>query len=127
MKHIIIIGAGGFLGAIARYGVSQWVTRLTEIKFPYGTLTVNLVGSFLIGIVMAFSLRQSIHPSLLLFLTIGFLGSFTTFSTFSYETFQAMSQGQWMVALMNMAGNLFGCLIAAALGFKLLRMLSAEV
>lgn len=97
MRFLLIIGAGGFLGTIARYLMQQAVTRLLPIAFPYGTLAVNIVGCFLIGIFYAWGDRtEGISPEMRFFLTTGFCGGFTTFSAFSYESYQLMQQQQYV-------------------------------
>ena len=91
MVKLLIIGLGGFVGAICRYGLGGWVQRLTGGTFPYGTLVVNVTGCFLIGfLLMLFEQRQLFSPTTRLFLTVGILGAFTTFSTFGYETLELL-------------------------------------
>ena len=88
--QILLVGAGGFVGSVLRYGLSGAVHRLLPFAaFPYGTLAVNVVGCLAIGLLAGWSeARQVIGPELRLFLFIGLLGGFTTFSTFGYETFE---------------------------------------
>ena len=85
--NALLVFLGGGIGATARYGLQGVVYRVAGTAFPYGTLAVNVLGSLLIGFLMAlFEERFIVNPSLRLFLTIGILGGFTTFSSFSYET-----------------------------------------
>jgi CrcB protein len=88
------------------------------MRFPFGTLVVNVVGSFLISAIMQVALATDlVSPELRLVLTVGFLGGFTTFSSFSYETVKLLQDGAWLVAGLNIAANVFGCLAACFVGF----------
>lgn len=110
-------GAGGFLGSACRYWMSNATYRVLGQNFPYGTLAVNVLGSFLIGFLMTFfEDRFLITPSLRIFLTIGILGGFTTFSTFSYETVALLREGSYWIGSMNILGSVFSCLCATWLG-----------
>lgn len=119
LVHIAIIGSGGFLGAVARYGLSGWVHRQIPLtEFPYGTLVVNLLGCFLIG--LAFGLvetRQLFGPELRAFLFIGILGAFTTFSTFGYETFALIREAAFLRAFANVGMNVLFGLALVWLGY----------
>ena len=115
LSDCLLVGVGGFVGAICRFGIAQlsrfaWVT-----SFPIGTLIANLLGCFLIGILIG-SGRAETNHSLKLSFGVGFLGALTTFSTFSAETInQAQSGGVWPAAL-NVAANLIIGLIAVVIG-----------
>jgi len=89
-----VIGLGGFLGANARYLIAGWATRRFGAAFPYGTFLINLSGSFLLGLLLAF-LRERIflHPYHFLFFAVGFLSAYTTFSTFTYESLRLLQDG----------------------------------
>lgn len=87
----LLVAAGGFFGAIARYGMSQWVGKRVQSVFPYGTLSVNLAGSFLLGLTVGSGLSTSV----ILLLGTGFLGAFTTFSTFKLESVRLAMKKQW--------------------------------
>jgi CrcB protein len=113
---LLIIGCGGFVGAILRYLISGWVYTLSGGDFPLGTLAVNLIGSLLLGLLMGLADHLVLHPQVMLFLTIGLLGAFTTFSTFSYETWALVEVGSYGKALLNMAGSLLLGLIAVLVG-----------
>ena len=102
MTVVLYIALFGALGCLARYLVSGWVCDLIGRTLPYGTLAVNVLGAFLIGLVMEFSLRSTaVSPEMRIGLTIGFLGGVTTFSTFSYETFGLLESAQLPQALAN--------------------------
>src|SRR5262249_58402715 len=101
-----LVALGGLVGSVARFWLSGAVQRVNGSDFPIGTLAVNLLGSFVIGVVMALSLeRGTLGPALRLFLTVGFCGGFTTMSTFSYETMALLLDGQMEFALGNMAAS----------------------
>jgi CrcB protein len=119
--HIALFGA---LGCLARYFLSGWVYDLVGRTLPYGTLAVNVVGAFLIGLAMELSLRSTaVSPELRIGLTIGFLGGFTTFSTFSYETFRLLESGQLMQALLNALISVTACLAFTFVGISAARHL----
>ncbi|MEW6730167.1 MAG: fluoride efflux transporter CrcB [Acidobacteriota bacterium] len=109
----LVIAAGGVLGTLTRYFLSVWVNSTYWGKqFPYGTLIVNISGSFLIGLIMGLSLqRAQLHAYWQLLLVSGFCGAYTTFSTFEFEMLQLMLKGQARLALMNaLASVLIGLL-----------------
>lgn len=100
------IGTAGFAGAIARYGLEGWVSGRTAGAFPWGTLAVNTSGSFLLGLLFTlFAERFLMNPSLRSALTIGFVGAYTTFSTFSLETVRLIEDGASGLALVNVVGS----------------------
>ena len=114
MSTLFTIGCGGFLGAISRYLVSGWIYTLFGTDMPYGTLTVNIVGSFLLGIVAQLIIAGNfLSASASSFIGIGFLGAFTTFSTFSVQTLELLESGNPTKALLNILLNLILCLIGA--------------
>jgi CrcB protein len=118
MEKLVFIGLGGFLGSIARYGLASLVQTKTESLFPYGTMLVNIIGCFLIGLLMTlFQERIVVSQNIRLFVIIGILGGFTTFSSFSYDTFALMKSGNLFGAGLNAGVSLFGCLIATWAGF----------
>jgi len=121
MRFLIVCGAGA-LGCGTRYLVGQWVGQRS---FPYATLLVNLVGSFLIALVLELSLRiASFPPNLRLALTTGFMGGLTTYSSFNYETTALATTGQTLRAIMYVIATLIGCLLAGLVGMWLARRLS---
>jgi CrcB protein len=120
----LLIGGFGALGCVARYYISGWVYDLLGRDFPYGTFVVNITGAFLIGLIMEFGMRSTLLPvSLRAGLTIGFLGGLTTFSTFSYETFRLLEEGNFFVAATNVLASVIVCLLFTWLGIHAARML----
>jgi CrcB protein len=115
MQQILLVALGGSLGAIARYGMSTAVYRVTDPSFPWGTLAVNLAGSFFIGILAELFDAVLIPAGWRLMLAVGFLGAFTTFSTFSLETVSLLRDGEAGLALGNiLANNVLAILFVAA-------------
>jgi CrcB protein len=118
------IGLGGLLGANARYILQQWAAGRWGADFPYGTLLANVSGSFVLAFFMTLATgRLPVSPELRLFVAVGFLGGFTTFSSFSLETLRLMEQGGWWPAGLNFLGNTVLGLGAALLGIFLARLL----
>lgn len=124
MKELVVVFLGGGIGSALRYWLSGSVYRFAKPTFPYGTLVVNVSGCFLIGFLMAvFEERFVVQPLLRLFLTIGILGGFTTFSTFSFETVELLREGSTISGLINVLLSFGGCLTATFLGNMLGRLL----
>ncbi len=121
------IGLGGALGAMTRYGVGLACVRAWGDRFGYGTLLVNAVGCFILGILMheAWAVGDRLSPHAHAGLTIGLLGGLTTFSTFGYQTVRHMELGEPWLAMFNVAVNVVLGLIAAAAGLALTRTLHA--
>jgi CrcB protein len=120
VQVLYIFIAGGF-GALGRWGLSGLAQRIGD-SFPWGTLTVNLVGSLVLGFIMQIGLSTDIIPQeLRVAVTAGFLGAFTTFSTFSFETARYLEDGIWLTGLLNIAFNVVLCIAAALLGMFLAR------
>lgn len=112
------IGLGGALGTIVRYHLDQWMQWKFGSNFPYGTLTVNVVGSFLLALLMCIALRtELVSPTTRLVLATGVLGGFTTYSTFNYETLRYLQQGSLRVGAFYMVITVLGCLTAGFLGW----------
>jgi CrcB protein len=117
LKNYLLVFAGGGIGASARYWLSGAVYRFLPINFPYGNLFVNISGCFAIGLIMTLMEERFLsEPSLRIFLTIGILGGFTTFSSFSYETIALFRDAEVLRASLNIAASVFGCLAATTLG-----------
>ena len=124
MQVALYIAFFGALGCLARYFLSGWVYKATGGVFPAGTLAVNIAGAFCIGLIMEFSLRSAlISPTLRIGLTIGLLGGLTTFSTFSYETFRLLEDGELAIALVNVLASVVTCLVFTWLGIVAARSL----
>ncbi len=113
---LIFFGAG--LGGICRYWVSNATYLLANKSFPYGTLVVNISGSFLMGLLFALILGRfnGLGPQLRALLLIGFLGGYTTFSSFSIETLNLFESGAWLAATLNVAMSIFFCIFATWAG-----------
>ena len=116
---ILLIGLGGFTGAVLRHFTSYGIHKLVhEDTFPAGTMTVNMIGCFLIGLALCFaSHTESFNEDLKFFLITGLLGAFTTYSTFSHDTYVLLTKKTYFLAFGNAAGQLFVGLIATALGY----------
>lgn len=128
MKEVIAIAVAGVLGTLSRYGLSgaihQW---FDTARFPAGTLVVNLLGSFAIGFILQLGLSTSIVPrTFRIAATTGFMGAFTTFSTFSYETVRLIEDKMWLTATLNSGANLLGTLVATWLGIVAAKMISGS-
>lgn len=117
LSRIFAVGVGGFLGSIARYLISLRMNEMYPESFiPYGTLIVNVVGSFLLGVIMELSVRSNMNLTLRLFLSTGIMGGLTTFSTMSYETIALLTSSQYLYAMLNIALNLIFGLSAGFVG-----------
>lgn len=118
------IGLGSALGGMSRYLLSGLVQRSAGAGFPAGTLAVNILGSFLLGLLLRYSLNAPMSPNLRAALTAGFCGGFTTFSTFSYETVELLQDGQWGRAAAYVGLSLLVSLAAVWGGFLVARELA---
>lgn len=117
MREVVWIAVAGALGALSRYGVSTLANRWLGDRLAWGTLTVNILGSLLLGMLMHIGMSSDLVPKpMRMALTVGFLGAFTTFSTFSYETFRYLQNGAFGTALINVVANVVPGLLAAWLG-----------
>jgi len=123
VERIIAVGIGSFFGGILRYLFSGWAAALFGEFFPFGTLIVNILGSFIMGFVMVSGIEAGIIDfKLRIFLTTGIMGAFTTFSTFSYETMQFIFEGEFLLAALNIVLNLILGLFGVWLGITLARL-----
>jgi len=121
----LMVGIGGFLGANARYVVGGWITRHWDTQFPWGTFVINVTGSFLLGVLLAvLNARPTASAHYRLFFAVGFLGAYTTFSTFSYETLRLAQDQSVVTALLNITGSVLLGLIGVVLGAYLGELVS---
>lgn len=117
MLKIVVVFSGGGIGATLRYWMDGVIQRWTGSAFPYGTFVVNSLGCLLIGVLMTSMEERFLgNPSLRIFLTIGILGGFTTFSTFSFETIEMMRSAEYFYAMLNISATVFTCLVATYAG-----------
>ncbi len=124
MQNIVIVGMGGFLGAVARFLIGMWIGQNWGRNFPLGTFVVNVSGSFLIGFFMVlFTERFMLNPQWRTFFIIGFLGAYTTFSTFEYETGALIKDSEWLIAALNVAMSVITGFAALKLGEGAARIL----
>lgn len=120
VRVIALLVMFGAAGTLARYWLQGWVQFHTGAAFPSGTLAVNLIGCFLLGAVGQFALNHlSVAPEWRVALTIGFLGGFTTFSTFGWETVRMLQDGEWMKVALYVSGSVVGGLLAVMVGMRL--------
>jgi CrcB protein len=117
MTRFLLICLGGALGTGARYAMSGWVMTASGSTFPFGTLAVNAIGSFLISIIMVLGLRtEMLSGTTRIVLASGVLGGFTTYSSFNYETLEYVRQGAWSLGALNVLATWVVCLLAGLLG-----------
>ncbi len=119
-QTLLAIGLGGFLGAVARAYSVHLSNKYIPLEFPVGILIVNLIGSFIIGLLFAYFAHVTVGANIKAFLTTGFLGALTTYSTFAIESYLLFGTSIYL-AITNMALNLFGTIIAAGSGYKLVQ------
>ncbi|MFL5280189.1 MAG: fluoride efflux transporter CrcB [Rhodopila sp.] len=121
----LAVAVGGALGSVARFWMTGVMTALTGPQFPWGTLLINVLGSFIIGLVAGFTLtpaRVAMHPDLRIFLMTGFCGGFTTFSAFSLQTLELMQAGELVQALGYVLGSVALCVLGTFGGWALGRL-----
>ena len=120
MAAVLWVGLGGFVGANARYLLSGWVASRFGATFPYGTYVINVTGSFVLGFFLAFAEdRAWVAPSLRLLFAVGFVGGYTTFSTFEYESIRLLQQRELLIAGLYLIGSVLTGGIAVVLGMAL--------
>ena len=118
--RIIFLVAFGGAGTLARYGMDGWIQHRTGSGFPYGILTINLLGCLLLGAIGQYGLSHiSMSPDLRIGLTTGLMGGFTTFSTFGWDSVRMLEQGEWERALTYIGASVIGGLLAMMLGMRL--------
>ena len=114
--NLLLVVLGGGIGAGGRYLIGGWLNAHLGTGFPWGTFAVNATGSLLIGLVFGLAQRGSLPPATTLFLAVGVLGGFTTFSAFSYETMRLLANGSFGASFLNVAGQFAVGLIAVYAG-----------
>jgi CrcB protein len=120
MEKVLYISIGAMLGANARYWIGDWAAQKWGTAFPYGTLIINITGSLLLGFFITIATeRFLIDPRLRILIAVGFFGAYTTFSTYAMESFNLLSNGQWLYGLFNLLGSTILGVLAAALGVYL--------
>jgi CrcB protein len=116
----LYVGIGAFLGANARYWVGGWAAERFGTVFPYGTFIINVSGSFAIGLLAAFFAERAFSPNLRLFLMVGFLGGYTTFSSYSYEGLRLLEDGGYLLGALYLVGSplvgVAACLVGVVIG-----------
>jgi fluoride exporter len=123
VKNILLVALGGALGAVSRFSVSNAIHHRINSEFPWGTLAVNCLGSFIIGFLMTVLVERFLGlEAWRLMLVVGFLGAFTTYSSFSYETLTLFQMGNLGFAVLNVVTNTIGCLMSVYLGAVLGRL-----
>ena len=124
MQKYLLIGIGGFVGANLRYFVQGWAAQRWGGDFPYGTLIANVTGSLILAFFITLATeRLAISPAWRLFLAIGLLGGYTTFSSFAVETLNLAGTGSWLWSALNLCGNVLLGLAGAFLGMLLARLI----
>lgn len=120
VETIILIGIGGFIGANLRYGVSVWAADRLGLAFPWGTLVINVTGSFILALFLAYTVNHvTLDDRIRLFLAVGFCGAYTTFSTYAVESMALLQSGAWIAALGNILGTNLACLVSVLVGLAL--------
>ncbi|MCL1060155.1 fluoride efflux transporter CrcB [Shewanella sp. Choline-02u-19] len=119
MSNILFVALGGSVGAVLRYLISILMLQVFGSGFPFGTLVVNILGSFLMGVVYAFGQVSEVSPEIKAFIGVGMLGALTTFSTFSNESLLLMQEGYLVKAILNVVVNVGVCIFVVFLGQQL--------
>lgn len=119
MLQFLEVAAGGLLGAPVRFILDRWINSRTDDIFPWGTFVINATGAFMLGLISGLALFHGLGQTALAVIGIGFCGSYTTFSTFSYETVRLVEEGAFTSAVSNVAGSLLVGLLAAGVGLAL--------
>ncbi|HLF35794.1 MAG TPA: fluoride efflux transporter CrcB [Cyclobacteriaceae bacterium] len=123
MRIILLIGTGSFIGGVFRYLASQFIQNRISTILPYGTLWVNIIGCFLVGLIYGISDRGGLNPDWRLFLATGICGGFTTFSAFSNDTISLMRDGQFIPAFIYLSTTVFFGLMATLIGIAIPKLI----
>lgn len=124
MKQVILIAVAGAMGTVSRYGLSQFTHSILGKGFPWGTLIINVVGCFIIGLLATlFADSNILSKELQLAATVGFLGAFTTFSAFSFDSYSFFSSGTWQMGLINIAANIIIGMLAVVGGVGVAKLI----
>ena len=115
LRHVLWVACGGAAGSVLRYLVSRWMPA----TFPWGTLTVNIVGSLLIGVLVGLASKEMLSTEMRLLLVTGFCGGFTTFSTFANESYGMLDSGHILTAACYIGTSIFGGILAVYIGLQL--------
>lgn len=126
MPTLLLIGLGGMVGALLRYGTVTAVDRLTGTPLPWGTLTVNVAGSLALGVLLVLTERFAADAAIRRFAAVGLLGAFTTFSAFSWEVVAMLREGAWLRAMTYATGSVVLAVLALAAGMALTTRLVAD-
>ncbi|MBI9056437.1 MAG: fluoride efflux transporter CrcB [Labilibaculum sp.] len=120
LRTMLLIGLGGFLGSVSRYLVGQGLHRLFDTIFPIGTMTVNIVGSFIIGVIYSLAERDNlVSPEMRMFLAVGFCGGFTTFSSFAFDNLNLLKDSGFLYLSIYVGGSVFLGLLAVYFGTQI--------
>ena len=125
-QTILAIGSGGFIGAISRSYINGLISHKLPHELPFGTLGVNLLGSFIMGLLIAYFMYTNLPVHLKSFLTTGILGALTTYSTFAIESFLLLEGGSIALALANITLNVFGTILMAGSGYYIVHKLLGD-
>lgn len=124
MEKFLLISLGAVLGANARYWIGTWAAEKFGPSFPYGTMIINLTGSFVIGLFLTLATeRLALDPRWRYLVVVGFLGAYTTFSTFAFESFNLIDQSQWLAAGLNVVGSAVLGILFVGLGVLVAKMI----
>ncbi len=120
MLGVLLVAVGGAIGSVTRYLLGGWVAARYGASFPYGTFIINVTGSFIIGLFLAFAQdRAWLSPYWRLFFAVGFLGGYTTFSTFEYESVKLLQDGEMLLCALYMIGSVVTGAVGAIAGIAL--------
>ena len=124
MQTILLISVGAIIGVNLRYFVAQYVAKLIPSSFPYGTLVINISASFILGLFLIWTTeRVLVDPRWRLFVATGFCATYSTYSSYAFETFALFEKGQWLVAGLNILATNVVCFVAVVLGAVVARSL----